>query len=53
MYVQSTVLSTNRDPAQCYDKKQWESFTNITAEIITTFTKKKLDTRASKKVRKY
>jgi len=38
-----------RDPAQCYDKKQWESFTNITAEIITTFTKKKLDTRTSKK----
>jgi len=38
-----------RDPAQCYDKKQWELFCNITAEIITTFTKKKLDTRASKK----
>jgi THO complex subunit 1 len=38
-----------RDPAQCYDKNQWENFCNITAEIISTFTKKKLDTRTSKK----
>ena len=38
-----------RDPAQCYDKTQWDTFCNITAEIFTTFTKKKLDSRAAKK----
>eukprot|EP00088_Acartia_fossae_P007131 TRINITY_DN1331_c0_g1_i2.p1 TRINITY_DN1331_c0_g1~~TRINITY_DN1331_c0_g1_i2.p1 ORF type:complete len:499 (-),score=191.67 TRINITY_DN1331_c0_g1_i2:121-1488(-) len=38
-----------RDPTQCYDKKHWELFCGITSEIISTFTKKKLDSRASKK----
>ncbi len=38
-----------RDPAQCYDKTQWDTFCNITAEIFATFTKKKLDSRAAKK----
>jgi len=38
-----------RDPTQCYDKDEWEQFCSITAEIITCFNKKKLDTRASKK----
>merc|ERR1719187_2974667 len=38
-----------RDPTQCYDKDEWEQFCCITAEIITCFNKKKLDTRASKK----
>ena len=38
-----------RNPTQFYQEEQWKQFCEYTQDILHTFQKKKLDTRASKK----